>query len=123
MNALITVSRIVAPIFAMLCAFGLLFFADFYLAPENRFSLVIYGLPIPALLLGALLPRKWLRNISLAMTVVFIEIAAIIALAIAAYRDINLINGSDWSAAMIRLAIISVILLLSHSVLKQRKPN
>jgi hypothetical protein len=56
----------------------------------------------------------------LATIVVLIGIAAIIALAIAIYRDITLINGADWPAVFVRLVMMSVIVLLSCAALKQR---
>jgi len=120
MNALILLARIAAPVLALFCVFGLLFFADFYFAPDNRLSLLIYGFPVPALLIGALTPRKWLKNAALAAAVVLIEIAAIIALTVTLYRDINLINGADWPAAVIRLVLIAVAVLLCCSALRQR---
>lgn len=121
MTAAIKLARFSAPFFAAICAFGILFFGDFYLAPENRRDLVIYGLPVPALLIGAITPRKWLKNITLSATVVFMAIAAIIAMAIAIYRDMNLINGADLPAVVIRLVIISILVLLSCSAILQRK--
>ena len=106
--------RTAAIVLALLNIFGLLFFADYYLAPEHRLNLLIYGWPIISLSVAAVTPGRWFRFKPLAILFILIALVGIAALTIAIHRDITLINGADWTAAILRLITIALLLALIH---------
>lgn len=121
MDALITIARVAAPVLAFFNFLGLMFFADYYFAPEYKIELFIYGFPIPALIVGAFAPRKWLKSLPFGSLVILIELVATLVIGIALYRDITLINGADWPAAILRIILMAIAVLFSFSVFKERQ--
>ena len=104
-------ARIAALTFAALNLFGLMFFGETYFSPEHRSDLLIYGFPFVALFAAGAAPNRWYHVQPARSLVALATVAALPLLAAAIYRDITLINGADWGAALLR-SVEFVLLLL-----------
>jgi hypothetical protein len=113
MNTLLLFARAAAVMFALLNLFGLTFFADHYLSADNRADLLIYGLPIIALVAGAVAPAAYYRVQPTRSALAILQTAAMLAVGVAIYRDITLINGADWPAAIMRGAVFALLLVFT----------
>jgi len=114
-------ARIAALTFAFFNLFGLMFFLDYYFAPENRSDLLIYGLPMVALVAAGVAPDRWYRVQPARILIALLAFAALPLLAVAIYRDITLINGADWPAVLLRS--VEVVLLLLFILVATRSPR
>jgi hypothetical protein len=104
-------ARLVAFFLALTSILGLLYFADDYFGPEDRANLVIYGMPVIALIIGAISPTKFFHRQPSKAIIAGAQIAAVPMLLIALYGDITLINGADWGAVVLRTIILGLVLL------------
>ena len=116
-------TRIAAFTFAFLNLFGLMFFGGHYFSPEHRSDLVIYGFPIVALLAAGAAPNRWYRVQPARSLVALLAAIALPLLAVAIYGDITLINGADWSPALLRsveFLLLLLVVLVAASAPRER---
>ena len=117
------VARAAALIFAFLNLSGLLFFGDYYFSAEHRADLLIYALPTLALIAGGAAPSAWYRVQPTKSLIAILLLASMPALCVAIYRDITLINGADWPAAILRSLELALLITFARATsMSTRQP-
>lgn len=105
------VARMAALFFAFTSLLGMAFFADHIRGADMLVTLSIHGIPAAALLIGGLAPTRLYRHGVGGAIIAILQIAAMPMLATAIYRDMTLINGADWPAAVMRTIELGLALL------------
>ena len=113
-----TIARAAALIFAFINLSGLLFFGDYYFSVEHRGDLLIY-----ALIAGGAAPSTWYRVQLTKSLIAILLLASMPALCVAIYRDITLINGADWPAAILRSLELAILITFARATsVSSRQP-
>ncbi len=115
-------ARVTALVLAFISILGMSWFSDDYFGADDRANLLIYGAPVLALVIGGIVPTKFFHRQPSRALIAAAQFAAIPMLGVAIYRDVTLINGADWPAAILRAIILGLTLVfLSVAVTRPQR--